>query len=316
MTTFTMTDLVQAEQTLLGKMQENARLRDEFVANPREVILRELSIQVPPGLEVMPVEAREDALLVPIQAPGGIPARLPSLFSPELDQARNQLVERLGSDADFKREFLSDAKGVIAREFGVSVPSSMHVTPVEVPANALMVVIPPLVAEDGELSETELEAYAGGKKKKKIKSPIKIDIGKGGVSVGVDIPGTDIGASASVSVGNNGVTAGAEAHAFGLDKGIEAHVGPDGASLQSDFIFGSAGTSIDGQGLHTHGGPSGYAMELEATGDGVSGEVELIGVGMGAEGSLTGDGAEGSVDDKPNLPNVPVSPDASYAGNK
>ena len=317
MTTFTMADLVQAEQTLLGRMQENSRLRDEFVSNPREVILRELNIQVPQGLEVMPIEAQDDTLLVPIQAAGGIPARLPSLESPELDAARNQLLERLATDVEFKRAFQTDAKGVIAREFGVSVPKSLKVETVEVPANALMVVIPALGSEDDELSETELESYAGGKKKKKIKSPIKINVGKGGVSVGVDIPGTDIGASASVSVGSNGVGVEAEGHAFGMDKGIEAHVGPDGASVEVDHFFGDGfGVSVDGQGVDAHGSAYGYSVEGNASEDGISGGVTADQIGVGVEGSVGIDGASGSVDDKPNLPTVPTTPDANFAGNK
>jgi len=398
MTTFTMADLVQAEQTLLGKMQENSRLRDEFVSNPREVILRELNIQVPQGLEVMPIEAQDDTLLVPIQAAGGIPARLPSLESPELDAARNQLIERLATDGEFKRAFQTDAKGVIAREFGVSMPKSLKVETVEVPANALMVVIPALASEDDELSETELESYAGGKKKKKIKSPIKINVGKGGVSVGVNIPGTDIGGSASVGVGSNGVSVGAEGHgfgsevstgttingddfkgsvsvgpdgvsvsggvlgvggsasvgvgnngvsvgaeahaggigagahvgvgaggvdvgaegeAFGVDKGIEAHVGPDGASVGADdFVGGHWNASIDGQGVHGEGYSSGISVGGSITGDGIEGSGGLDHVGVGVEGSITGGGVDGSVDDKPNLPNVPTTPDANFAGNK
>ncbi|MNX55017.1 hypothetical protein D3C86_857640 [compost metagenome] len=287
MATFTMTDLVQAEQTLLGKMQENVRLRDEFVSNPREVILRELNIQVPQGLEVMPVEANEDALLVPIQAPGGIPARLPSLFSPELDQARSQLMQRLGTDPDFKSAFLSDTKGVIEREFGVSVPSSVEVQTVEVPANALMVVIPAAQSEDDELSETELEGYAGGKKKKvKIKSPIKIDVGKGGVSVGVSVPGTGI--DANVSVGSGGLDASGH-----LPGGIGGSTHIDGSDFSGNVNINNGGIDVD-----FNAAGIGGSMNVGVGNDGVSAGAELSAgeIGVGANVGVGTSGVDAGIE--------------------
>jgi hypothetical protein len=85
----------------------------------------------------------------------------------QVNAARQELEARLldkaGKDAAFRRALLSDPKGTLGRELGVSLPEGLAVTVVEEAPGRCYLVLPAAAAHrTEELSDAELEAVAGG----------------------------------------------------------------------------------------------------------------------------------------------------------
>lgn len=79
------------------------------------------------------------------------------------DQLEQQVIERAGRDSQFRRELLSDPRGTVEREYGVSIPQDIQITVVEEASGSFYLVLPPEPAVvDEQLSDSELEAVAGG----------------------------------------------------------------------------------------------------------------------------------------------------------
>ena len=73
-------------------------------------------------------------------------------------EMRMKLVDRASEDADFRARLLSDPKGAVEEELGVSIPASMSVEVHEDDGTTAHLVLPP----DSRLSEDELQMAAGG----------------------------------------------------------------------------------------------------------------------------------------------------------
>ena len=81
---------------------------------------------------------------------------------------------KASQDTAFRAAFLKDPKGVAELEFGMTMPDLAQVQAVEAPADTVVVVLPhsstmdvlghAAPAADGEMSDSELEAVAGGSK--------------------------------------------------------------------------------------------------------------------------------------------------------
>ncbi len=71
-------------------------------------------------------------------------------------QAR--VVGKAAEDADFRARLLSDPKGAIEQELGVTIPASLSVEVHEESGAAAHLVLPP----DSKLNESDLQAVAGG----------------------------------------------------------------------------------------------------------------------------------------------------------
>ncbi|MBW4644892.1 MAG: NHLP leader peptide family RiPP precursor [Goleter apudmare HA4340-LM2] len=97
-----------------------------------------------------------------------------NLSDSELEFLDEQLKARMGiqsgliakawTDENFKQELLSDPKGVIERELGTELADGIQVQVIEETPTTLYLSIPvkPTAGAEGELSDEELEAVAGG----------------------------------------------------------------------------------------------------------------------------------------------------------
>jgi hypothetical protein len=86
---------------------------------------------------------------------------------PELNEDDQRLLgavmSRAASDVAFRNELLKNPHQAVKGATGVTLPSDLKIRFVEQPSDVdALVVLPNLIAADGELSVEELEAVAGG----------------------------------------------------------------------------------------------------------------------------------------------------------
>lgn len=79
-------------------------------------------------------------------------------------EMERRLVGRSLEDEAFRQRLLEDPKAVVEQELGVRLPGTVRVVAVEETADTICLVLPGASpeGEDGELSDRELEAVAGG----------------------------------------------------------------------------------------------------------------------------------------------------------
>ena len=72
------------------------------------------------------------------------------------------LIEKCWKDPDFKKQVISDPKGMLERHTGQKLPAQIKIFIHEEDANTLHFSIPPAPSNLTELSDDELERVAGG----------------------------------------------------------------------------------------------------------------------------------------------------------
>lgn len=79
-------------------------------------------------------------------------------------EAEAKLLERAARDPEFKRVLLSNPRGAIETEFGVSLPATLDLKVVEEKPDEYYLVLPlnPEGRGDAELSDAQLDAVAAG----------------------------------------------------------------------------------------------------------------------------------------------------------
>jgi hypothetical protein len=79
-------------------------------------------------------------------------------------ELEHQIILKSLEDDGFKQELMSNPKAALSRELGLQgLPDSLQINVVEETPNSIYVVLPAKPSKDGELSDQELEAVAGGK---------------------------------------------------------------------------------------------------------------------------------------------------------
>ena len=101
------------------------------------------------------------------------------------------LIEKCWKDPDFKKQVISDPKGMLERHTGQKLPAQIKIFIHEEDANTLHFYLPPAPSNVSELSDEELERVAGG-----------TDV------IGI---GALVGIAATAAIATAGVTAGAAA---------------------------------------------------------------------------------------------------------
>jgi hypothetical protein len=72
------------------------------------------------------------------------------------------LIEKCWKDPDFKKQVISDPKGMLERHIGQKLPAPIKIFIHEEDANTLHFSIPPAPSNLTELSDDDLERVAGG----------------------------------------------------------------------------------------------------------------------------------------------------------
>ena len=75
-----------------------------------------------------------------------------------VQEMQARIVGKAAEDAKFRARLLSDPKGAIGQELGVTIPASMSIAVHENSAETVHLTLPP----DSKLSESDLEQATGG----------------------------------------------------------------------------------------------------------------------------------------------------------
>ncbi len=75
-------------------------------------------------------------------------------------QIEAHIITKATKDADFRKLLISDPRSALESEIGLNVPADFKLQVIEESHNSMSLVLPP---PEGELSDMELEAVAGGK---------------------------------------------------------------------------------------------------------------------------------------------------------
>jgi hypothetical protein len=79
-------------------------------------------------------------------------------------EMERRLIEKSLEDESFRQRLLEDPKGAVEDELGTRLPEEVGVVTVEESADTIYLVLPSAspVGQEGEISDSELEAVAGG----------------------------------------------------------------------------------------------------------------------------------------------------------
>jgi hypothetical protein len=76
---------------------------------------------------------------------------------------QQMILDRAGSDPQFRDRLINDPKQAISEEFGATLPPSLNIRVLEEQPGEVVLVLPSQQTQPGRaLSEAELEAVAGG----------------------------------------------------------------------------------------------------------------------------------------------------------
>lgn len=79
-------------------------------------------------------------------------------------QLEQQIIEKAMKDESFRKQLIEDPKFILEQETGIRIPSSLNITVLEEDPQTFYLILPPkpVLHEDEELTEAELEGVSGG----------------------------------------------------------------------------------------------------------------------------------------------------------
>lgn len=146
----------------LDKLATDVSFRNAFIANPLTILSEtfpELNLAKDIKIHVHENTSNEmHVILVPNEE---------MVFSDQLETAVEQMLDKAIEDDHFKKLLVADPKGTLAKQLpDFYVPEDFRMFFHENTATDIHLLIPPLRNEDDELSEAELDAVAGGKRRR------------------------------------------------------------------------------------------------------------------------------------------------------
>lgn len=135
-------------QAVYDKAAVDPAFRARLISDPG-AILKAAGVEVPAGKTVEVIEGGRNELHLFLGDRSIVP---------EVDR----VLERAGKDVAFKEKLTSNPKGTLEEAFGQKLPPAVAVHLHEPAPNRMRLLLPAQVAGEGELSDLELEAVAGG----------------------------------------------------------------------------------------------------------------------------------------------------------
>ena len=153
-------DLVDRVDRLIERATTEPTFRRRLVAEPAATAA-EVGLTVPAGVELRVVEQGPNELYLPLPSRRA-PTIAPSDPTPQDPAGQfGRLADLARTDPIVRERLVSDPEGAL-REAGLVVPPHVQVKLLEATDDVRYLVLPPLVAPDGELSDEELAQISGG----------------------------------------------------------------------------------------------------------------------------------------------------------
>lgn len=130
-------------------------------APPRPAVVGDVSAQAAP--RATPITARPHGTRLALSSRWRLVGGVFMLMSTTEQQALEAILERSSVDLEFRKRLLTDPRRAIHEGFGVRIPHNFRVKFIEKGHDVdALVVLPDIQRADGELSDGDLEAVAGG----------------------------------------------------------------------------------------------------------------------------------------------------------
>jgi hypothetical protein len=203
-------------QEALESVWSDAALKNRLLTNPKPV-LAEFGLNIPDNVQVQVHENTPTKLNVVLPEP----ELLAGIDPEQADPVAGKVIKRAWADAGFKQQLLSNPKAAIQEATGTELPAGLDVKVYENSPTLQHMILPPNPA-DSELSDSDLEAVAGGLSKG---AQVGAGCGTAGATLG-------IGAGVTAATTFTLVTA-VVAGTMGIGAGVAAGASTAGATITS-----------------------------------------------------------------------------------
>jgi hypothetical protein len=159
-----MTDENTAIEHIVTRTWEDEAFKQEFLSDPKPVIEQATGEKLPEGLIIRVMQETPNIRYLVLPLRDEVSAETLEQMRQGAEGELSSVIARALEDDAFKQELLSNPSSVIERELGITIPEGIEFRVVEQENNIRNLVLPmqPDNFVDGELSEEELEAVAGG----------------------------------------------------------------------------------------------------------------------------------------------------------
>ncbi|PKK88896.1 MAG: hypothetical protein CVV64_16765 [Candidatus Wallbacteria bacterium HGW-Wallbacteria-1] len=146
-------------QEILQKSMSDEEFRTKLVKSPRKLLV-ENGIQVPEDLEFEVHENQSDIFhaVLPLPTEKTVMEELA-----KINPAFAKMYYKAWTDEDFKKRLLADPSAGFQEATGIHAPEFMKIVMHENTPNLVHIALPYVSPVEGELSDADLEAVAGGK---------------------------------------------------------------------------------------------------------------------------------------------------------
>lgn len=154
------------QQSLLEQVGNHERLsndiqfRNTFIANPKTILAELFSaFELKAETKIHLHENTSQEMHVILVSSENL------VFNDDIEDAVEKVLDKAIKNEAFKKLLIADPKGTLANELPDSyIPEDFKIYFHENTSQEIHLLLPSLKTEDGELSEAELDAVAGGKK--------------------------------------------------------------------------------------------------------------------------------------------------------
>lgn len=143
------------------KLSTDADFRSQFLSNPKHFLNQEFRTNFGEEVKVIAHENNAEKMHVIL-----LPAE-ELVFNEDIEEKVETVLDKAITNESFKNLLMSDPKGTLTKELpDYFIPSDFKVYFHENTDTEVHVLLPQLETSDDELSEAELDAVAGGKKRR------------------------------------------------------------------------------------------------------------------------------------------------------
>ncbi len=148
-------DIVHKRAAVISKAWTDPGYREALIANPKEIIAREFSLDLPADLTVTILEDTADTVHLVLVDPDDLPDE-------EKAGPKAAILAKAWTDPAFKKALLADPAAALTAAFAAKINPGVHIKVVEQTGDHVYGIIP---VRPATLSDADLDKVAGGMSK-------------------------------------------------------------------------------------------------------------------------------------------------------